>query len=239
MLERTRNESNARSARNGRIVAGFSLIELLVVIGVIGLLLALVLPALNSARSSAAAAACLSNTRQLTQAALNYAVDHHNVWVGWDSQIDRKQLLYPYIGRGRSNEDVDEDQVWHCPDNQRPQEEAGYGFNTNLNWKRVPQVAQPASTVGIVDAGINDDGDPVLATHAFPPSVTSFPVIGRPNPRHGSEDQRTVSVAFVDGSGKHMAMEPPFYPGPVGQWTGNGVSDFRDDDYVDEMWDLR
>ena len=43
-------------------------------------------------------------------------------------------LLYPYLKQGQSNADVDGRQVWHCPDNYRPQEECGYGFNTNLNW---------------------------------------------------------------------------------------------------------
>ena len=54
---------------------GFSLIELLVVLGVIAILLALLLPALTVVRRHARTVACASNLRQIDQAMLNYAVE--------------------------------------------------------------------------------------------------------------------------------------------------------------------
>jgi hypothetical protein len=33
-------------------------------------------------------------------------------------------------------------------------------------------------------------------------------------------------------------MKEPFYPGPIGEWTSNGVFDPNSPDYKDQLWDL-
>jgi len=82
----------------GRDRSGFTIIELLVVIGIIALLVALLLPALSRARHAAWAASCMNNMRQIEIAHYAYIIDHNG------------QLIDVGLAHGGAH--ADEDATW-------------------------------------------------------------------------------------------------------------------------------
>ena len=100
----------------------FTLVELLVVIGIIALLVAMLLPSLNKARKAARTTACMSNLRQCGLALVNYAGENKGrmfdyLWSSGSATPDPAWNGY-WIGM-LANYRV-KDEALHCPEAREP-----------------------------------------------------------------------------------------------------------------------
>ncbi|HLJ53589.1 MAG TPA: DUF1559 domain-containing protein [Chthonomonadaceae bacterium] len=220
----------------GAFARAFTLIELLVVIAIIAILASILFPVFAQTREKARAAVCQSNTKELALALLMYAQDYDETYFGFYAGIDRKVLLYPYTKSGTGNANTSASQIWYCPSVKNPNQEAGYGFNTLINFQPMAAFSTPAQKVMLCDSGLKDTTAGVvldLRTQVNAPDTMPAANPSRPNPRHSGG----VEVGLLDGHVKLMHMTMPFYPGPADQWHGNGITDPTQPGYVDGMWD--
>ena len=120
---------------------GFTLVELLVVIAIIGVLIALLLPAVQSARESARRTHCKNNLRQIGLAVLNYeSVNKHlppsakinlaNTSNSADGSWGVHGRILPYLEEGQVFAQVDTQVAWD--------------FQTAIDGLRIPSYQCPS-----------------------------------------------------------------------------------------------
>jgi prepilin-type N-terminal cleavage/methylation domain-containing protein/prepilin-type processing-associated H-X9-DG protein len=92
---------------------GFTLVELLVVIGIIAILISLLLPALGRARQAAATTKCLSNMRQILLAVNFYTNDSKGAMPPLEGLLKGNTFAFPRaLGYGTYRTDMDVRNRW-------------------------------------------------------------------------------------------------------------------------------
>jgi prepilin-type N-terminal cleavage/methylation domain-containing protein/prepilin-type processing-associated H-X9-DG protein len=133
---------------------GFTLVELLVVIGIIAVLMAIMMPVMTSAREASKTVACLSNLRQMAAAAQCYALtnqgsypiayyvqvsDSATVWYAWDftttkdfsSSPPTTTLTAGLLWQGQGSGRIQQCPSFEGKSNTAADPYTGYNYNTS------------------------------------------------------------------------------------------------------------
>jgi prepilin-type N-terminal cleavage/methylation domain-containing protein len=121
--------------------SGFTLVELLVVIGIIAVLIAILLPALEQAREEAKLVECSSNMRQIYQMFSMYATEYdgyypamwgYHGWTGqtysmFDQLNDGVAIIQNFQQGAAAYTNPTKQQIWVCPSDIRADDQTDYG----------------------------------------------------------------------------------------------------------------
>jgi prepilin-type N-terminal cleavage/methylation domain-containing protein/prepilin-type processing-associated H-X9-DG protein len=218
---------------------GFTLVELLVVIGIIALLISILLPALGKARRSANTIKCLSSLRSLGQAFQLYAIDYKGVWpvavhepgchIPIDVQRRWPDLIYPYIGnRGDVVlfTDIYKDKhnvIWGCPEWVK-----SYEFDPNnfVDQVRIGYAMNPYTQTAF-DAGFPSAASVVHLAYfnAMNPAEGEYP-------RLASAYNKAADRLLLCDSVQHV-INLPASISSSNTWNDGGPSQPNGDFYVD------
>lgn len=189
---------------------GFTLLEILVVIGIIAVLAAILFPVISSATRAARNAACISNLRQLVMAQKMYSDDYDRTIVpARAGSITWCQTLQPLMKSS---------QIIICPEDDKPQTVAGttdlphsYGINYSLayNASGQPFVWSMSSINRTSDLLLFFDMKP--DANAMGASYLTHR-LSRVSTRHRGR----CGIGFLDGHGKMMLPDDTVKP--VNMW---------------------
>ncbi len=135
--------------------AGFSLVEILVVIAIVAVLLGLLIPTLRNVRERADEATCASNLRQIGIALLSYHNDYNQLPIGWAGEdytwnSALKSYLPTYNAGGNPNRVRIK---LACPRIPRQNElDYNYMYNDNLYYKNLGSLTKVAKRPAVTDA---------------------------------------------------------------------------------------
>jgi prepilin-type processing-associated H-X9-DG protein/prepilin-type N-terminal cleavage/methylation domain-containing protein len=198
----------------------FTLVELLVVIGIIAVLVGTLLPALSRARDHAQTTACLSNLRQMVVAANIYAQHHAGRYPvahwgsdSWDFSIVAGRAVPGLLWRGKTDMRIQQCPAFDGKSNTLFDPHTGYNYNTSFIGHgqgetieapaKLVQVRQPSQTALFGD-GEHSSGANKFMRAPFP-HAGDLSQTTRAAGTQGFRHRGKTNVAFCDGHARTLA----------------------------------